>query len=89
MNMNPHAAPYQPLIWFMFYGISLSFHIAGDKVFWRTNVVLAIISIVLLVVFCLGYLKFVNFNANAIPDDVWFVGGISGFMSILRGFLWL
>ena len=84
VSMNPDAAPYQPLIWFVFYATALSVQIAGGKVFWNANVVLAIISFLLLLVFCLGSLKFVDFNANAIPDGVWFVGGMSGFMSILR-----
>ena len=56
---------YTPLICFLFYIVALVFHIRGGWVFWHFNTVLAMVSILVVIVFCLGSLRWVNFAQNA------------------------
>lgn len=95
---------YQPVIWLCFYIFCLILHIIGGRIFWYVNNLLAVISIGILLIYCLGSLKYVNFQENAmiqnttittIPNDQtilndnqYFVGGISTFFQVFPLAAW-
>ena len=56
---------YQPLIWFLFYVVSLFVQISGGKIFWYSSFVLAIVSFVIVLIFCFGSLGNVSFDHYA------------------------
>ena len=51
-----------PLVWLAFYVSAVSVYIQGGKLFWRINMFLALTSISVVLIYCLGSLKFVNFR---------------------------
>lgn len=53
---------FSPLIWLVFYISAVSIHCVGGRVFWRVSNVLAFLSITIIVMYCLGSLKFVDFR---------------------------
>jgi amino acid transporter len=57
--------PYDDDARIFFYSTALAIYITGGRVFWRTNMLLAVVSLVIVVIYCLGSLKFVNFSENA------------------------
>ena len=54
-----------PLICLVFYISALAIQIRGGIVFWGANIILAVISLVILVIYCLVSLAYVDFEANA------------------------
>jgi ethanolamine permease len=86
----PPSSVYHPLLWLLFYAPALATHIAGGKIFWHFNFIVASISLLLIVVYCLGSASRANFLLNA-PyvspnnsyDNPWFVGGLVGFLKFL------
>ncbi|DAZ99482.1 TPA: hypothetical protein N0F65_001667 [Lagenidium giganteum] len=77
----PELAGYDPLIWFIFFAISLPIHLYGRRVFWFTNFVLGVISIFVVMVFVAGSLPYVDMQTNALNyTDLRFVDGMHGFM---------
>lgn len=83
-KIAPSMVNYDPVIWLLFYLSALLLHNSGNY-FWRFNFIIAIVSILILLIFCLGSLPFVDFSTYAVPNDGdWFVGGVAGFMSVLR-----
>ena len=87
-TLNPSLVAYQPLIWLAFYVSALAILITGNKPMWLFNAGIAVVSLLLLLLFCFSSLPFVDFEHNAAPDGVWFVGGMSMFMSVLRFPCW-
>jgi amino acid transporter len=89
-------ASYQPVIWLIFYITALAIMIPGGHVFWKSTVVLAVVSFLILVMYCLGGLKYVDFNSHAgYNDEVhvntyhnMFVGGMNEFMMVLPLAAW-
>jgi amino acid transporter len=78
---------YQPLFWLIFYLSAVTIQSFGNKSFWRTNFVLAWISIFVVAIFVLGGLKYVDFDKYAALDErsgtkKWFAGDTSDFMYI-------
>lgn len=78
---------FTPLLCFLFYFTALIVHVRGGWVFWRVNSVLAIVSILIIIVYIFGSLKFVNFTANAGLSDkknpqhvMYFMGDGKAFM---------
>jgi hypothetical protein len=51
---------YDPLIWLAFYVSAVGIYCVGGKVFWRVNYILAFLSIIILLIYCFGSLKFVD-----------------------------
>lgn len=70
---------YQPLIWFIFYAISLSICIKGGRYLWNFVILLGVVSLGILLIYCFGSLKYVSFekyapmyalnNLNNVPLD--------------------
>ena len=80
---------YTPAVCFLFYVSALIFHIPGGWVFWQFNSLLAIVSLLIVVIYCLGSLEWTHFDENAGVVDttnstkVYFVGGGRGFMKMV------
>jgi ethanolamine permease len=53
---------FSPIIWLVFYLTAVSIHCVGGKVFWRVSNILAFLSITIIIIYCLGSLKFVDFR---------------------------
>jgi len=80
---------YEPLVWLGFYVSALLIHIFGGKYFWRLNVIAAAISILLVIVFLLGSLPYVNFRRYSVTESgEYFVGGMSEFLRVLPIAAW-
>ena len=61
---------FEPLVWVAFYVSSVSVYCYGGKLFWLVNFFLAFSSIAILVMYCLGSLKFADFrNAQFVAWD--------------------
>ena len=58
-NMNPK---YSPAVWLAFYVSAVTVYSIGGKFFWRVSNILAFLSITILLVYCFGCLKFVDFK---------------------------
>jgi ethanolamine permease len=84
-------AKWQPLWWFLIYASYLVVHCVGGLFFWRTMRTLSLGSLLLLVVYILGSIKFANFEQNAAltvtadaPEmDRWFQSSALRFFQIL------
>jgi ethanolamine permease len=79
---------YKPVLWIFFFIVALTVQIRGGQLFWNVNVVLALISLTLIIIYCFGSLRYVNFNAYAkkanyddeLPHVGYFFGGGKLFM---------
>jgi amino acid transporter len=58
-GMDPALAP---LVWLAFYVSAVSVYVRGGRLFWRINMGLALTSIAVVLIYCLGSLKFVDFR---------------------------
>jgi amino acid transporter len=56
---------FQPLIWVIFYAVSLSIWIRGGRFAWNFIIVLALVSLLPIVVYCLGSLPSTDFAKYA------------------------
>lgn len=84
----PTMQGYEPVVWLIFYMTSLIVHIKGGHVFWHFTSFLGIISLLILVIYCLGSLPWVNIEMHAPLRGRWFVGGMSEFMYVLPLTAW-
>jgi ethanolamine permease len=91
-NLIAEAAPaiehYRPLLWAIFYATAMAVNIKGARVFWTVNLVLGVVSLLLLLLFCLGSLPYVDFNTNASGPGSRGVGGFSELMQVLPLTAW-
>lgn len=79
-----------PVYCLAFYVSALLIHIPGGFFFWRSNSVLAIVSIALLLMYIFGSIKYCDFSAYALSPNVsgsgadrneWFAGGFVPFLA--------
>ncbi|KAF4046415.1 Amino acid permease [Phytophthora infestans] len=84
----PEAKPIRPLLWGLFYLSALIFHIKGGRAFWVFNLVLGVVSLLIVLLYCIGSLPFVNFARYAADSNLEFVGGFQGFMKALPLAAW-
>ena len=86
VSIAPSLEGYEPLLWLAFYVVSLAIYILCPRqLFYHIIVFLAVISTALLLVFCFGSLKYVDFAANATPR---FTGGAEAFFVNLSLPIW-
>jgi hypothetical protein len=65
---------FEPLVWLLFYVSAVYVYCVGGHVFWRVSNMLAFLSVMIVVIYCLGsvkyadfrYTKYVNYDANSI-----------------------
>ncbi|KAG7395021.1 hypothetical protein PHYBOEH_004348 [Phytophthora boehmeriae] len=84
----PDLKAYRPLLWGLFYASALFFHIKGDRAFWYFNFGLGIISIFIVILYCVGSLPYASFAKYAVDTNFEFAGGFSGFMKALPLAAW-
>lgn len=85
---QPALDEYRPLVWALFYMSALAIQVRGDRAFWLFNLVLALVSLAILLLYCFGALAFVDFAANAADPTLTFVDGFAGFMKVLPLAAW-
>ena len=85
-TLNPGLAGYEPISWLVFYIALCLIYIYGGVWLWRANMLLAILSLLIVLMYCFGSMKFINLTEYAqytddyVTDKGWFIGGISNFM---------
>mmetsp|Transcript_9768 Transcript_9768/g.10269 ORF Transcript_9768/g.10269 Transcript_9768/m.10269 type:complete len:683 (-) Transcript_9768:167-2215(-) len=81
-SVSGTSSSYEPLYWLVFYISAISIHSYGGVFFWRLNIVIAVVSFVIIVMYILGSSKWGNFDKYAIGDGYgdWFRGGGMEFM---------
>jgi ethanolamine permease len=83
-----------PLYCFVFYVIAVALNILGGRAFWWTSTALGMVSLGIVVVYCLGGLPWVSMSRNAPTPQVtgsddftvpnqWFIGDMGMFMRVL------
>mmetsp|Transcript_15041 Transcript_15041/g.13588 ORF Transcript_15041/g.13588 Transcript_15041/m.13588 type:complete len:661 (+) Transcript_15041:84-2066(+) len=93
------SVTYQPLIWFLFYVSALSIQIIGGRAFWYCNNTMAIVSLLILLIYCFGSCQYINYDKytpyiitddtiNSTTDKGMFVGGMYEFMKIFPLAAW-
>jgi amino acid transporter len=89
-DMYPDLAGYEPFIWLAFYASALFIHIFGGLNFWRFNMSIAVLSIIIVIIFVLGSIPYVNIpeNAQYAGKEKWFIGGFSEFLHVLPFAAW-
>jgi ethanolamine permease len=86
VSAAPGLAGWEPLLWLLFYAVSMIIYILCSRsMFYNVVVFLAVVSTALLLVFCFGSLQYVDFAANATPV---FAGGAWGFFNNLQLAAW-
>ncbi|RLN32339.1 hypothetical protein BBJ28_00022510, partial [Nothophytophthora sp. Chile5] len=88
VNSIPALAPYRPLLWAVFYVTALLIHLNGSHTFWRFNLGIGVLSLAIVVLYCLGSLPFVSFSDYAVDSNLEFVDGFQGFMKALPLAAW-
>ena len=95
--MEPSMAGLEPVIYIIFFMLSLLIHIFSGRLFWKFNAFLALVSLIIVLLYCLSSLKDVDFIKYAYTpstDDApvsnpWFIGGAYQFMQILPLSAWM
>ncbi|RHY23041.1 hypothetical protein DYB36_010811 [Aphanomyces astaci] len=76
----PELVMWQFGVWFVTYVLACGGLLVGGRVFWRWNAFLALTSIGILMVFCIGLAGQVDLEANAGGRDYLVIGGAMEFM---------
>ncbi|KAI9980041.1 hypothetical protein PInf_026894 [Phytophthora infestans] len=84
----PWLDPLAPLLWTLFYVTALAVQIKGGRAFWIFNLAIGVISLVIVVIYCVGSSAFVDFGKNGVDPNFEFVDGFSGFMKALPLAAW-
>eukprot|EP01040_Poterioochromonas_malhamensis_P002994 gene2990-3181_t len=77
---------YEPLIWVFFFLTALAFNIIGKNYFWKFNVVIGMVSLVLIVFYIASTIQYVDFDKFSGVQDSSFDGG--NFMTYLPYCAW-
>ena len=81
-----------PVFCLISYVVACSILIVGGRFFWWISTFGGILSLLILVIFCLGSLPNINLSSNGPSANTtgshdlspqWFIGGMDGFMSVL------
>ncbi|RYH14612.1 hypothetical protein EON65_33315 [archaeon] len=59
------SSAYEPLYWLLFFATSLCIHARRGRMFWGVNAAIAIVSIIILVLYVLSTLQYVDINKYA------------------------
>lgn len=88
------SVTYVPIYCLAFYLSAIPTHIMGGRIFWNSTMILAILSIGILLVYCLGCLEFVNsvnLDSTATTGgetNAYFIGGFESFLMVLPLTAW-
>lgn len=75
-EMTGWQAKYEPIYWVIFYVTALLICTAKEKIFWRFNAFIAILSIVLIVIFLLGSFPYVNYSKYSYRGHAFTASGV-------------
>ena len=87
-EISATSLDYIPVYSLVFYIVAVAMQIQGGLVFWRSNAVLGLVSISILLMFNFGSLPWVNADNLASPattggeNYTYFIGGFSGFLTV-------
>ena len=59
----------EPLYWVTFYTIAVFLHCRSGRTFWTFSATVALITIILIIIYCLASLPVVNFSRFAVGDS--------------------
>ena len=88
----PDARHYAPITWAAIIIASVLIHIFGGKHFWTFNRFIAILTLLIVLFYCFGSMKYVDFSAYAAypsEPNPYFVGDMKDFMKVLPLATWL
>eukprot|EP01040_Poterioochromonas_malhamensis_P002995 gene2991-3182_t len=77
---------YEPLTWVFFFLTALAFNILGKNYFWKFNLVIGMVSLVLIVLYIASTIQYVEFDKFSGVQDYSFDGG--DFMTYLPYCAW-
>ncbi|CAK4685618.1 unnamed protein product [Aphanomyces euteiches] len=84
----PFAADYPYVIWLLAYILSSLTLILGGKIYWRWNLILALVSIGFIIIYVFGSLPYVDIQKFGGGQDQLVVGGFSQFMNVFPLSAW-
>ncbi|KAH9163655.1 hypothetical protein LEN26_000394 [Aphanomyces euteiches] len=84
----PFAADYPYVIWLLAYILSSLTLILGGKIYWRWNLILALVSIGLIIIYVFGSLPYVDIQKFGGGQDQLVVDGFSQFMNVFPLSAW-
>ncbi|EQC32200.1 hypothetical protein SDRG_09952 [Saprolegnia diclina VS20] len=85
--LAPSLETVQPLLWLLIYGVSILVQGLGGRIFWRANLMLALVSFGILLLWVLGSASYVEYAATAPSSNV--DGSFGTFMTNLPLAAWL
>jgi ethanolamine permease len=83
-----------PIICLAFYLSAVSIHIYGRSLFWSINMLLAVVSLLVLLVYCFGNFQYVDLShygekhTGHHSSNAWFVGGFLSFAKVFPLSTW-
>ena len=86
-----------PIYSLLVYVVACGILITGGSIFWQISSIVGIISLLILLIFCLGSMPYMNFAQNAPSpgttgsldfESAYFIGGLNGFMKVLPLAAW-
>ncbi|GLE11425.1 hypothetical protein PINS_up023841 [Pythium insidiosum] len=85
----PSLHAYRWLLWFAFYASAIAVHVAGDRVFWTVNRLLALVSLAVLALYVFGSICFADYKTYAAGDaSLLVIGGFPAFLKALPLCCW-
>lgn len=88
-SLVPRAERYQPLLWLSVYLVALSINIYGGRSVWYFSTTLGLTVLLILLIFSVGSLWFVDFESDASVSGQWFIGGFYGFLKYMPLSAWM
>ena len=88
----PDVRHYAPITWAVIIIASVLIHIFGGRHFWTFNRFIAILTLLIVLFYCFGSMKYVDFSAYAAypsEPNPYFVGDMRDFMKVLPLATWL
>ena len=83
---------WEPYWWALFYISTLTVHFIGGRLFWRLNLVIAVVITIIPVIYCFSAIPsadIVRYTKWSEPQPHYFIGGMSHFLASLPLASWL
>lgn len=81
--LEPSLDSYKLLVYAMLYGVSLAVNIIGDTLFWRFNIALGSLSLLILLIYCFGAIPFADFRKNYQLNTMHRNSGFTAFVQVM------
>lgn len=83
VELKPSLDSYKLLIYAFLYAVSLFVNIIGDKLFWRSNMCLGSLSLLILLVYGFGSIPLADFEKNYQLNTLHKTAGLSAFVQVM------